>query len=181
MSRWKRTSKGFTLIELLIVMVLLGILISIATGSYGSSSRRGRDNRRKSDLRNVATALESYYSDKGRYPADNVNGEMVGCCTTQGCGDVEVCSWGGTFQDTNGTTYMVSVPEDPVDLQKYYYAANGSGTSYTLYARMENTKDEGTGVKQSGYTDKYHSRDTSCSVGAAVKCTYGIASSNTTP
>lgn len=179
MSKWKPLAKGFTLIELLIVMVLLGILISIATGSYGSSSRRGRDNRRKSDLRNIATALEAYYSDKGNYPDDNASGEMVGCCTSLGCGDTQVCSWGGTFQDTKGTIYMVSIPKDPVDLQKYYYASNGTG--YTLYARMENTKDEGLGVDQAGYTDTYNSRDTSCSLGAAVKCTYGISSSNATP
>lgn len=181
MNRLRRNSKGFTLIELLVVIVLLGILVAIATGSYTISSKRGRDNRRKSDLRNIATALEAYYSDKGQYPGDDTNGQMVGCCSSLGCGDTEVCTWGGTFQDTKGTTYMVLMPQDPVDaLQKYYYSSNGIG--YRLYARLENTKDEGMGVDQDGYTDAYHSRDTACANGgAAMKCTYGVASSNTTP
>lgn len=172
--------RGFTLIELLVVMVLLGILVAIATGSYTTSIKRGRDNRRKSDLRNISTALEAYYSDKGTYPSDNASGEMVGCCSSLGCGDTQVCAWGGTFQDTKGTTYMVLIPKDPVDLRKYYYSSNGTG--YVLYAGLENTKDEGVGVKQAGYTDKYHSKTTECAqVGAALACTYGTSSSNIAP
>ena len=155
--------------ELLIVMVILSILVAIATGTYASSSKRGRDNRRKNDLRNVATALESYYSDKGAYPTNNANGEMVGC----GTGDTQVCSWGGQFKDQYNTLYMILIPSDPVTSQKYYYS--GGGTSYKLYARLENTRDEGNGVKQ--YPPGY--AGTNC--GGGVVCTYGIASTNTTP
>lgn len=168
-----RHKKGFTLIELLIVMVLLSILVAIATGSYASSSKRGRDNRRKNDLRNLSTALEAYFNDKGRYPASNANGEMVGCCATNGCGDTQVCSWGGQFKDTNGTLYMVLIPSDPSSGQKYYYV--GGTTIYKLYTHLENTRDEGTGVNQTGYTG------TNCINGGNALCTYGIASSNTTP
>lgn len=164
---------GFTLMELLIVMVILAILVAIATGTYATSTKRGRDNRRKNDLRNITTALEAYYSDKGRYPSSNANGEMVGCCSTQGCGDIQVCEWGGEFKDTNGTLYMVLIPDDPVDSQKYYYS--GGTTEYKLYAKLENTRDAGNGVDQSGYTG------TDCSDDSTVECTYGISSSNTEP
>ena len=161
--------RGFTLMELLIVIVLLGILVAIGTGSYASSVRRGRDNRRKNDLRNIATALESYFNDKGVYPTNNSNGEMVGCHAA----DLGVCAWGGQFSDQNNTLYMVLTPDDPATIYKYYYV--GTDTTYKLYAKMENVHDEGNGVNQDGYAD------TNCANEGTTLCTYGIASLNTTP
>jgi general secretion pathway protein G len=164
-------NQGFTLMELLIVMVILSILVAIATGTYASSSKRGRDNRRKNDLRSVATALETYYSDKGRYPT-GTNGVIMGC----GAGDSGACPWGDSangFRDQYGTLYMVLIPSDPLDSQTYYYVS--SGTNYKLYAKLENTRDAGDGVKQDGYAG------TDCDENNTVMCNYGIASANTTP
>lgn len=156
--------------ELLIVMVILSILVAIATGTYATSSKRGRDNRRKNDLRSIATALEAYYSDKGTYPT-GTNGVIMGC----GAGDSGACAWGDPngFKDQYGTLYMVLIPVDPIDSQTYYYVS--SGTNYKLYAKLENTRDAGDGVDQDGYTG------TDCSIDNTVLCTYGIASANTTP
>lgn len=164
--------RGFTLMELLIVMVILSILVAIATGAYASSTRRGRDNRRKNDLRSLSTALETYYGDKGRYPT-GTGGVIMGC----GSGDTSACDWGDTtngFKDQYGTLYMVLMPQDPLTAsQTYYYVS--SGTSYKIYAKLENTNDAGDGVDQDGYAG------TDCSITGTVECTYGIASSNTTP
>lgn len=165
------TSLGFTLMELMIVMVILSILVALATGGYASSTRRGRDNRRKNDLHSVATALEVYFGDKGRYPT-GVSGVMMGC----GVGDSSACEWGNStngFKDQYGTLYMVAMPDDPKTTQTYYYVS--SGTSYKLYARLENTNDAGDGVDQNGYSG------TNCSTVSTLLCTYGIASSNTKP
>jgi len=167
-----KNRQGFTLMELLIVMVILSILVAIATGTYATSSKRGRDNRRKNDLRSVATALETYYSDKGRYPT-GVGGVMMGC----GAGDTGACSWGDSgsgFTDQYGTLYMVLIPSDPIDSQTYYYVSS-SGTDYKLYAKLENAYDAGDGVLQSGYAS------TNCSSDSNIQCNYGISSANTTP
>lgn len=164
----KANQRGFTLMELLIVMVILSILVAIATGSYASSSRRGRDNRRKNDLRSLSTALEAYYNDKGVYPTGS-NGVMMGC----GALDAQACSWGGTFRDKNNTLYMVLIPKDPITSQTYYYVS--SGINYKVYAKLENTKDAGDGVLQTGYSS------TNCSLDGTVLCTYGLASADVTP
>lgn len=163
-------SPGFTLMELLIVMVLLGILIAVVSGNFATSAKKGRDSRRKADLKNIATALEAYYSDKGLYPTSTVNGEIVGC----GTNDSQVCAWGGEFKDKNGTLYMVLIPQDPASNLRYYYVS-ATGGSYQLYAKLENTLDQGVGVNQEGYVG------TNCGMSSSVSCTYGIASSNTTP
>lgn len=171
MFRKKPSNQGFTLMELLIVMVILSILVAIATGAYASSSRRGRDNRRKNDLRSLSTALETYFGDKGRYPS-GTGGVIMGC----GSGDTSACPWGDTatgFRDQYGTLYMVLMPQDPLSTQTYYYVS--SGTDYKIYTKLENVNDAGDGVDQDGYSG------TDCSITSTVECTYGIASSNTKP
>jgi type IV pilus assembly protein PilA len=54
---------GFTLIELLIVVVIIGILASIAIPKFASTKERAYISKMKGDLRNLATAQEAYNSD----------------------------------------------------------------------------------------------------------------------
>ncbi len=59
---------GFTLIELLIVVVIIGILAAIAIPKFASSKEQAYLSTMKSDLRNLATAQESYqYEDQAYY------------------------------------------------------------------------------------------------------------------
>jgi prepilin-type N-terminal cleavage/methylation domain-containing protein len=56
--------KGFTLIELLIVVVIIGILAAIAIPKFASTKEKAYIASMKSDLRNLATAQESYLSSQ---------------------------------------------------------------------------------------------------------------------
>jgi prepilin-type N-terminal cleavage/methylation domain-containing protein len=58
---------GFTLIELLIVVVIIGILASIAIPKFANTKEKAYVASMKSDLRNLATAEESYYYDTSMY------------------------------------------------------------------------------------------------------------------
>ena len=60
--------KGFTLIELLVVIAIIGILSTIVVVALGAAKAKSRDARRLSDVRNIALALEQYYSDNTAYP-----------------------------------------------------------------------------------------------------------------
>lgn len=62
---------GFTLIELLIVMVIIGILASVAIQSFQGVKRRSYRAQMQSDLRHLVIAQEQYMSDNGIY-APNV-------------------------------------------------------------------------------------------------------------
>jgi type IV pilus assembly protein PilA len=62
-----RNRKGFTLIELLIVVVIIGILAAIAIPKFASTKEKAYITAMKSDLRNMMTAQESYFSDYGTY------------------------------------------------------------------------------------------------------------------
>jgi type IV pilus assembly protein PilA len=59
--------KGFTLIELLIVVVIIGILAAIAIPKFANTKEKAYIASMKSDLRNLITAQEAYYSDWNTY------------------------------------------------------------------------------------------------------------------
>lgn len=157
---------GFTLMEILIVIVILGIVMTLGAGAYARSQLRSRDNRRKSDLKNISIALEAYYNDKGQYPNEGANGEI--------CDDENNCAWNVVFDDANGTVYMVKIPSDPRGGQYYRYDVGGGNRTYQLYARLENTED--TAVRNASDEPIVFS-GVSC---GAKDCNYGTSSSNTT-
>jgi prepilin-type N-terminal cleavage/methylation domain-containing protein len=61
--------KGFTLIELLIVVVIIGILAAIAIPKFANTKEKAVLASMKSDLRNLVTAEEGYFSDNNNYTA----------------------------------------------------------------------------------------------------------------
>lgn len=62
--------RGFTLIELLIVVVIIGILATIAVPMAVNSKGRATQAAMISDLRNLATAQEAYMFEKSVYATD---------------------------------------------------------------------------------------------------------------
>jgi type IV pilus assembly protein PilA len=64
-----RNKKGFTLIELLIVVVIIGILAAIAIPKFANTKSKAYITAMKSDLRNLVTAEEAFFSDSSKYTA----------------------------------------------------------------------------------------------------------------
>ena len=63
----QRTRKGFTLIELLIVVVIIGILAAIAIPKFADTKRKAYVTAMKSDLKNIVSAAEAFFSDNNTY------------------------------------------------------------------------------------------------------------------
>jgi len=177
----ERKSSAFTLIELLISITILGILTTIVLGGFKSSQIRSRDAKRKSDLKQIANALEMFYSDKGFYPAyDSSRGKIQACPYNSDTGVGSDCEWGsGEFRETSGgntrVTYFKSLPKDPSGLSYYYRQVSG-GKGFQLYAHLENEKDP-------------NCIDSNCSTAPLLPtgvmcsdfCNFAITSPNVTP
>jgi prepilin-type N-terminal cleavage/methylation domain-containing protein len=123
----KVSKGGFTLIELLIVISILALVSSFTYLSFQGTQQSARDARRKSDLKQFQTAIETFANrNNNGYP--NYGG---GTDTTP-----TLCTVLAT--GTNCT-------DDPQTTRRYrYFSAGGSGAagsgtanSYVLYASME--------------------------------------------
>ncbi len=119
--------KGFTLIELLVVIAIIGLLSTLAVVALGSARVKARDAKRMSDLKQVQTALELYYTDQNSYPSGpaTLGGTSAACLnasgwTTTGC----------------SSPYMAEVPSDPSSGSYVYTATTGS---YKIDATLEGT------------------------------------------
>jgi type II secretion system protein G len=64
-----QSTRGFTLLELLVVILVIAILAAIAVPNFLEAQTRAKVSRVQSDLRAVATGVEMYILDNGRYPA----------------------------------------------------------------------------------------------------------------
>lgn len=63
----KLTAKGFTLMELLIVIVIIGILATIAVPKYLSVTRKAKESEAKMMLNQLHSLQKSYYLENDFY------------------------------------------------------------------------------------------------------------------
>src|SRR3989338_1037913 len=127
-------AKGFTLIELLVVMTIIAILIAAVSASFTNAQIKGRDGKRKADLKAVQQALEVYLQVNGVYPRTK-SGRYIVCGLPPGTG----IDWGETF-GCNGITYLQQLPKDPTGISPYSYNQQDD-FHYILSAQLENDKD----------------------------------------
>jgi prepilin-type N-terminal cleavage/methylation domain-containing protein len=62
--------RGFTLIELLVVVLIVSLLAAIAIPKLAGTRDRAKLASIRSDVRNIMTAQESYFSDYAAYAPD---------------------------------------------------------------------------------------------------------------
>lgn len=61
----RQLDEGFTLVELLVVLVIIAILSAIAIPSFLRHQNKGKRAAAISDMKNAASAVESYASERG--------------------------------------------------------------------------------------------------------------------
>lgn len=135
----KNPQSGFTLIEILVVVMILGLLISLAAPSLIGRTDDARVVKARADIVAIEQALSMYKLDSGSFPTSDQGLEALVVEPTRG--------------DTprNWRQYMERVPLDPWD-GDYLYAADGQ--SYVLRSLGADGKEGG-----EGYDADIDSRD----------------------
>jgi len=84
---------GFTLIELMIVVVIIGVLATIAIPKFANTKEKAFITSMKSDLRNLVTAEEAYFADSVAYT------DVTDCNSPPAPGSVAWCPSTGNTLD----------------------------------------------------------------------------------
>jgi prepilin-type N-terminal cleavage/methylation domain-containing protein len=110
----KNKRQGFTLIELLIVVAIIAILAAIAVPNFLEAQVRSKISRCHSDMRSLATAIESYTVDYNRPP---FGWDEHAWCTKLASvfpgWDVVIREGWMYSRFTTPVAYITSVPNDP--------------------------------------------------------------------
>lgn len=88
----QKSKSGFTLVELMIVIVVIVILATITAVAYTGTQARARDTARKSDLADIAEAVQLYRQKCGN---DVQGASNVPTCGNDGAGHSGCGSSGG--------------------------------------------------------------------------------------
>lgn len=139
-----KVKHGFTLIELLIVISIIALLVAAATVSWRNAQEKGRDGKRKTDLKAIQQSLETYLQTNGKYPSSA--GGQIACNVV---GDTHTVLWNAKFSCTPSgggeIIYMQQLPQDSVyqsDTNSgYYYSSSAPNLTYVLSADLENIND----------------------------------------
>jgi prepilin-type N-terminal cleavage/methylation domain-containing protein len=115
-----RDTKGFTLIELLIVVVIIGILAAIAIPKFSATREKAYFAAMKSDLKNLASQQEIYYSDEYAYTSDTA---QLGFVESNGV-NVTIASTGSTGWNATATHDALATTEG---CEIYYGSAANPG------------------------------------------------------
>ncbi len=93
---------GFTLIELLVVIAIIGLLASIVTASLNNARVKARDAKRLSDIKQIKSGLDLYFSHGSGYPDKATFDGAYSGNTLLSCGTIPILK---VIQDPLYPTY----------------------------------------------------------------------------
>ena len=111
-----KKSKGFTLLEILLVVGIIAILagIVIVAINPGRQLAQTRNVERRSDLKQINSAIQQFYIDHSYYPASSTDyiTSLVEICDTGTATSSNDCS-GFVNLTELVPTYITAIPVDP--------------------------------------------------------------------
>ncbi len=114
----EQREEGFTLIELLVVVIIIGILAAIAIPVFLNQRKKAWDAAAKSDVKNMTTAQESYYTENNQYTS------TVSDLVTEGYNrTASMLACANAFQVTVARDAFVVAAKHPQSTNTWYYSS----------------------------------------------------------
>lgn len=66
----RAVARGFTLVEMLLVIAIIGLIAALIGPQIAKNFQKSQVQTTKAQLENLATAVESFYTDNARYPTE---------------------------------------------------------------------------------------------------------------
>jgi general secretion pathway protein G len=120
----RRQESGFTLMELMIVMMIIGVLATLAIPSFVSAVRSAKEAVLKEDLRVMRAAIDSYTMDKQKAPQ--------------------------SLDDLVQGGYLKVVPEDPMTKSRETWQTDVSDALHSLDQTDPGIDDVHSGSQEQG-------------------------------
>ena len=124
MRRKRENEGGFTLMELMIVMMIIGVLTTLAIPSFVSAVRAAKEAVLKEDLRVMRSAIDSYTMDKQKAPQ--------------------------SLDDLVQEGYLKVIPEDPMTKARDTWVTDVSDSLHSLDQTDPGIDDVHSGSQETG-------------------------------
>lgn len=107
-SRARRARAGFTLLEMMLVVLIIGMLVAGVAWSITAQGDKAKVRIAGKDIHMLASAVDSYYLDKGQYPV--------------------------SLQALVDAKFIPKVSKDPWKKDFVYYTPAQDGKAYALFS-----------------------------------------------
>ena len=120
----RKNEAGFTLMELMIVMMIIGVLTTLAIPSFVGAIRNAKEAVLKEDLRVMRSAIDSYTMDKQKAPQ--------------------------SLEDLVQEGYLKVIPEDPMTKARDTWTTETSDALHSLDQTDPGIDDVHSGSQETG-------------------------------
>ena len=115
----KKNTNGFTLVELLVVLIILGLVASIAGPNVMKYLGSSKAKTAKLQIKEIESSLELFFLDTGAYPSTSAGLKLLIN------NEASVAGWNGPYFK------IAQVPNDPWD-NSYVYQFPGEHVAFDL-------------------------------------------------
>lgn len=123
----KTKKNAFTLLEILVVISIIGILVALGTAAFSTTQKKGRDARRKADIKALQNGFEQFHAKTNAYPISSV--------------------------EANDTTiFPAGLPEDPKNSGENIYSLNFGADAFCVCALLESSTGNASALPAGGVT-----------------------------
>ena len=129
----RHAERGFTLVEILVVITIIALIMSVAGPRVLTFLSESKVKATKIQIESLATALDLYFLDIGRYPSNSEG--LAALLQRPG----SVAGWSGPYLKGN------TIPGDPWG-RPYIYRSPGQSGPYDIISYGSDGQEGGSGA-----------------------------------